>query len=162
MVEALVKRRRVLALAAGILLFAAGIVLLLYDPGGVTITWETASEVDTMGFNLYRADGSAEGPFEQVNDELIPAEGDPLTGANYEIEDKDVEPGRLYYYQIEEVEWSGTRQRYPEVAQARSGVPRLWLVAEGALLILLGCAIVYLQARQEPRSNPEAAKQYEQ
>jgi hypothetical protein len=131
--------------------------LLFYDAGGVTIAWQTASEVDTMGFNLLRAQDSSEGPFRPINAELIPAKGDPLTGAEYRVEDEKVEPGRLYFYQIEEVEWSGAQERYPEVVQARAGVPRSWLLAEGAVLILLGCALFYLQARQLRRSSREPA-----
>jgi len=145
--------KRGLGVGAGFVLILGGLFLLFYDVGGVTITWETASEVDTMGFNLYRAVTLAEGPFEQVNTELIPAKGDPLTGATYQIEDEGVEPGQLYFYQIEEVEWSGAHQRYPEVVQARAGVPRLWLMAEGVALVLLGCGLLYLQMRQERRPN---------
>jgi hypothetical protein len=139
---------RGLGLVIGIILVIAGGVLLVYDPGGIIITWSTASEVDTMGFNLYRAEGSAEGTFELVNTEPIPATGDPLTGAEYQLEDRDVEPGHLYFYLIEEIEWNGTRQRYPELVQTRAGLSRFWLVVEGAVLLLLGCGLVYRQLRQ--------------
>lgn len=133
--------------------------MLVYDPGGIIITWSTASEIDTMGFNLYRAEGSAEGPFELVNAEPIPADGDPLTGAEYEVEDKDVEPGHLYFYQIEEIEWNGTRQRYPELVQTRAGVPRLWSVVEGAVLLAIGCALVYQQARHVRAFHGDASEE---
>lgn len=140
--------QRALGPAAGALLVIVGIVLLRYDSGGVVVSWETASEVNTSGFNLFRAEGSAEGPFEQVNDELIPARGDPLIGASYQIQDVEAAPGRLYFYQIEEVEWTGARQRYPEVVQVRAGLPRSLLIAEGAALIILGCVLLFWQIRQ--------------
>jgi hypothetical protein len=149
--------KRVLGLIAGFVLILGGILLLFYDPGGVTITWETASEVDTMGFNLYRAEGAASESFQQVNAELVPAQGDPLAGASYQIEDKEVKPGRLYSYQIEEVEWSGARQRYPEVVQVRAGLPRFLLIVEGVVLILLGCGLLYL-VRQGRRLDREPAE----
>lgn len=139
---------RGLGLVIGITLIIAGGVLLVYDPGGIIITWSTASEVDTMGFNLYRAEGSAEGTFELVNSEPIPATGDPLTGAEYQLEDTDVEPGHLYFYQIEEIEWNGTQQRHPELVQTRAGLSRFWLVVEGVVLLLIGCGLVYRQLRQ--------------
>ena len=145
--------RTVLGFLAGLVLIAGGVLLASSNSGGITITWETASEVNTMGFNLLRAEGSDQGPFQQINAETIPAEGDPLTGSEYEVEDRDVEPGRLYFYQIEEIDWSGAHAPYPEVVQARAGVPRLWLLAEGALLILVGCAVVYMTARQIRRPN---------
>jgi hypothetical protein len=141
--------KQVLGLFAAVALILGGIFLLLYDSGGVMITWETASEVDTMGFNLYRAEGSAEVPFEQVNAELIPAKGDPLTGASYEVEDKEAKPGRLYFYQIEEVESDNTYTRYPQVVQVRSGMARQWLIAEGAALILVGCVLLYFQVMRK-------------
>jgi hypothetical protein len=59
-------RRRV-GLIVAVVLVAGGLLLLFYQPGGVTITWETASEVNTMGFILYRAEGSAEAPFKLIN-----------------------------------------------------------------------------------------------
>jgi len=139
---------RGLGLVIGIILVIAGGVLLVYDPGGIIITWSTASEVDTMGFNLYRAAGSAEGTFDLVNSEPIPATGDPMTGAEYQLEDTDVEPGHLYFYQIEEIEWNGTQHRYPELVRTRAGLSRFWLVVEGAVLLLLGCGLIYRQLRQ--------------
>jgi hypothetical protein len=147
--------RRQAGLIVALALIAGGVLLLSYEPGGVTVTWETASEVNTMGFNLYRAEGSAEAAFEQVNAELIAAEGDPLVGASYQVEDQDVGAGRLYFYQIEEVEWSGTRTRYPEVVQVRAGIARAWLLGEGAALILVGCGLTYLQVRPGRRPARE-------
>jgi hypothetical protein len=140
--------QRALGLAAGVLLVAVGVFLLFHDSGAVIVSWETASEVSTTGFNVFRAEGSETGPFEQVNDELIPAQGDPLTGAAYRIQDAAVVPGRLYFYQIEEVEWTGARQRYPEVVQVRAGLPQSLLIGEGVVLIILGCALLFWQIRQ--------------
>ncbi len=147
--------KRGLSLIAALALMAGGLFLLFYESGGVTITWETATEVNTMGFNVYRSESSVESEFEQVNDELIPAKGDPLTGATYEVKDDQVKPGRLYFYQVEEVEWGGTRNRYPETVQARAGVSRVWLIAEGAVLILLGGGLFYLQLRPGRDANQE-------
>jgi hypothetical protein len=145
--------RTVLGFLAAFVLIVVGMLLAFSNPGGVTITWETASEVDTMGFNLLRAEGSNQEPFQQINAEVIPARGDPLTGTEYQVEDRNVEPGRLYFYQIEEIEWTGTRAQHPEIVQARAGVPRMWLIAEGTLLIVVGCALTYWQVRQLRRPN---------
>lgn len=152
--------KRGLGLLAALALMAGGLFLLFYKSEGVTITWETATEVNTMGFNVYRTESPTESDFEQVNDELIPAKGDPLTGATYEVKDDRVKPGHLYFYQVEEVEWGGARNRYPETVQARAGVSRIWLIAEGAVLILLGGGLLYLQLRPGRGANREQGEEH--
>ena len=72
--------------------------------GGVTLAWETGTELDNAGFNLYRAT-SADGPYTQINDALIAAEGDPVSGASYSFVDA---PGYgTFYYQLEDVDYNG-------------------------------------------------------
>ncbi len=61
----------------------------------VTLKWQTASEVDNAGFNLYRAE-SKDGDYEQINDSLIAAEGSATEGAEYEFIDEDVENRTKY------------------------------------------------------------------
>jgi hypothetical protein len=101
--------------------FALGILSAwLIWPPRVVVTWETASEVDTAGFYLYRAD-SPSGPFILLNATPIPAQGDPLTGSSYRFEDRGVKWGQTYYYRLEELERSGGRNQYPEVAKVRAG-----------------------------------------
>ncbi|MFQ5578801.1 MAG: hypothetical protein ACE5G8_17630, partial [Anaerolineae bacterium] len=48
----------------------------------VTLTWQTGTEIDNAGFNLYRA-ASANGPWTKLNSALIAAQGDPVAGAGY-------------------------------------------------------------------------------
>ncbi|MGE5141568.1 MAG: hypothetical protein ACM3JD_19035 [Rudaea sp.] len=75
------------------------------------LTWSTATEVNTAGFNLYRGD-SSDGPFVKVNVEMIPASQNALTGGRYQFGDTDVVPGQTYYYQLEDVEYSGQTTRH--------------------------------------------------
>lgn len=70
----------------------------------VLLRWETASEVNMLGFTVWRAE-SAEGDSVPISD-LIPAEGD-IVGAVYQYTDADVEPGRTYFYWLEAVEVTG-------------------------------------------------------
>ena len=73
----------------------------------VLLIWETAQELDNLGFNLYRSTTPA-GPWTQVNAEFIPAQNPGATfGAVYEVLDPDVEPGTTLYYRLEDVDIHG-------------------------------------------------------
>ena len=95
----------------------------------VQIEWTTETEINTAGFNIYRGEAS-DGPFDvKVNDQLIPGSLDPLTGGKYSYADKAVQFGRLYYYQLEEVEQNGIVSRVGVTAVRAGGVDgRLGLV----------------------------------
>ena len=74
------------------------------NDGQAKVTWETATEIDNAGFNLYRA-SSTDGPWTQVNTGLISAKGDPVSGAQYTFTDR---PGRgTFYYRLEDVDFFG-------------------------------------------------------
>jgi hypothetical protein len=131
-------------------LLAIGLYLLIVDIPAVALSWETASEVGTAGFNVFRSAGwetAAEAQWTQVNAELIPAKGDELSGATYVLEDEGLTPGRRYRYQIQEVEWDGVTTRYPDEVVIRAGLPPLWTKLEGLLLIVLALYFVWRRAR---------------
>ena len=72
--------------------------------GSVTLAWETASEVDNAGFNIYRSKRT-DGTYKKVNGKLIPAQGGGSLGASYRYEDT---PGRgAFYYKLEDVDYNG-------------------------------------------------------
>ena len=131
------------------LLLLGGVGLLVIDAAPVVLTWETASEVGTAGFNVYRREATAEPEseqaFSQVNEAMIDAEGDELTGASYAYEDEDVAPWRRYQYRIEEVEWDGTTTLYPAVVEVRAGLPQMWTRIEGGVLVALALLVVWRQ-----------------
>ncbi|MCI0521386.1 MAG: hypothetical protein L0Z70_14155 [Chloroflexi bacterium] len=107
----------------------------------VVLEWSTASELDSAGFNVYRSD-SAEGPFEQINGGLIAASTDPLTGGEYTYYDREVRPGRVYYYELEEVEFDGGTARFgpKEVKAASNGPVNVILAAALAVVGVYGVA----------------------
>jgi hypothetical protein len=121
-----------------------GLALLLMPLShAVKVTWETATEVDTAGFNVYRS--SEDGEMVRINRQLIPARGGPLTGASYTFVDRSARPLHRYVYTLEEVERDGSRNEYPQKVSATAGPPTLplrvaggTLSAGGFLAILLG------------------------
>jgi hypothetical protein len=80
----------------------------------VEMTWETASELRNLGFHLHRAE-SKEGPYERITPFLIPGLGSSPTGARYRYRDDDVRNGRIYYYELEDVETTGRRKLHGPV-----------------------------------------------
>ncbi|MGB9300185.1 MAG: hypothetical protein WCD51_06280, partial [Anaerolineae bacterium] len=99
---------------------ATAVQLLLFEATGreqfIELGWETASETDNLGFNLYRAT-SVDGSSTKINAELIPTQvppGSPF-GAVYNYEDATVEPGQVYYYWLEVVDIYGESELYGPV-----------------------------------------------
>ena len=127
-------------LAVVLLVFAGYMIIVDIPP--VTISWETASEVGTAGFNIFRADIHSE-QFVQVNENMIPAEGDEMLGAAYSYDDHDVKPTQRYLYRIEEVEWDGIKHLYPETETVRAGLTRLWRQLEGGVLCVLAIVLLW-------------------
>ncbi len=106
----------------------------------VVVEWSTATELDTAGFNLYRAE-SPDGPFDQANVTLIPSSPDPLTGGEYAFTDTSVAPGITYFYQLEEVEYNGATQRFDPIQVDAGG--SLLSVLLAAIMLLAGGVLFF-------------------
>ncbi len=77
--------------------------------GRVTVEWETVTELDTAGFDLYRL--GANGTWVRVNRDLIPAlnlEG----GGVYRLQDEDLPIPSTQSYQLVELETTGKVNTY--------------------------------------------------
>lgn len=122
------------------------------------IEWSTESQVDTAGFFLYRG-GSPEGPWTQVNATLIPATDDVLTGGQYRYADTAVLPGHTYYYELEDVELGGRRDRQPIPGSGTPPAPRGWVLALSGLGGLVGTYLVLDGLGWIPRRRGHAAGQ---
>jgi hypothetical protein len=72
--------------------------------GRVALTWETDAELDNAGFNLYRA-LLKDGPYTQINEALIAAQGDAVGGASYSFLDRP--DYGTFYYKLEDVNLYG-------------------------------------------------------
>ncbi len=76
---------------------------------GVVIKWTTESEFDNAGFNIYRG-LSKESPFLKVNPKLIQGAGTTGERNTYKWIDATAKSGIVYYYQIEDVSFTGEGQ----------------------------------------------------
>lgn len=83
----------------------------------VLVTWETASELDNLGFNLHRGVDPA-GPDRQINAALIPSQSPGSSGGYaYTWEDRaDLLPGATYFYWLEDVDISGATTMHGPVS----------------------------------------------
>ena len=113
--------------------------LLTFDQAEVVVEWTTASELDTIGFNLLRGNTPA-GPFEQVNPELIPTTSDSLTGGNYSYEDDSVQVDITYFYMLEEIENTGRTNQHGPIVVKASNPAKTELLLAG---FLIGGSVFY-------------------
>lgn len=133
-----------LALAAALLAYQ------FLSPARVEVTWETATEQNTVGFNLYRSQ-SPEGDFVLVNEgEFIASQGGPVSGASYSYTDTGVAAGQTYYYVLEEIESDGSRIRYEDDLFAYE-VPGVtwWLIVLAVASAAIGLAMLAAARREE-------------
>jgi hypothetical protein len=89
---------------------------------GVLVTWETAIEIDSVGFNLYRSE-LPDGEYVRLNDALIPSQSPgAVSGAAYVWNDTQARADIVYYYKLEEVEVGGVRWYYGPI-RSDGGAP---------------------------------------
>jgi len=79
--------------------------------GGAIVEWQTASEVGTAGFNLYRLDAET-GNYVKLNDRLLPALIGHPAGGVYRFLDESAAGAGEYVYRLEEIESRGRRCTY--------------------------------------------------
>ena len=80
----------------------------------VVLKWTTESELDNAGFNIYRSE-SQTGEFVLVNVDLIQGAGTTAERQQYEWKDTTAKPNVSYYYQIEDVSFSGVQEQLQTV-----------------------------------------------
>jgi len=85
----------------------ASIFVELGEHGTVVLNWTTTAEFDNWGFNVYRAEVNDPQQAVKVNDDLIPGQGQSVMGATYRYVDDTVEPGKTYWYWVEDVDFDG-------------------------------------------------------
>ncbi|MCK4654133.1 MAG: T9SS type A sorting domain-containing protein [Candidatus Cloacimonetes bacterium] len=77
------------------------------------LCWTTQSEVNNIGWNVYRSESENSGQMIQINFNLIPGAGTTSIPTNYIFEDEyEVVPNNTYWYWIESVDNSGMTNIY--------------------------------------------------
>ena len=115
---------------------ATAVDLLSFEAKGegsnVKVAWQTANEINNMGFYLYRAD-TKDGPFTPLSDKLIPGADFTTLGQEYAYIDRDVTRGRIYYYRLVDVDTSGTRTDHGPICVDwdGDGMADDWEIANG-------------------------------
>ncbi len=142
-----------LLMILGVLWLLLAAALLFYQvaaPPQVEITWETATEQNTVGFYIYRSN-EPDGEFILVNgNNLIKSLGSPVSGASYTYFDSEVIAGQTYYYVLEEVESDSTRNRYEDDMFAYE-VPKMswWVVVLTAASVIIGLVLLIAGLKED-------------
>jgi hypothetical protein len=165
-----VRRRLFLALLLALVLLAALVfavhnpavaspadMLAAQQPEGrpgqpIIIRWSTETERNTAGFNVYRA-LSQDGPWEKINQRLIPGSPDPLRGGSYVFTDTNVIAGIAYWYELEEVELGGRATRLERITATTKGqglwpLSGLQCTSGLSLLLIFSLGIVVISRRK--------------
>jgi len=72
----------------------------------VDLSWQTGSELNNLGFNLYRSSSEA-GPYARITSAVIPGRGASVEGASYRYVDGGLTNGATYFYRLEDIDTSG-------------------------------------------------------
>jgi len=85
----------------------------------VALEWRTASELDNLGFHVYR--GSSEnGPWTRLTSSLIPGLGSSAVGQAYSFRDKGLTNGTRYFYRLDDVDASSKTTSHGPVSAVPS------------------------------------------
>jgi hypothetical protein len=123
-----------------LLLAAAIIISQLSAPTPIRIDWETETEINTAGFNIYRSE-AIDGEYVLLNDVLIPSNGNAVSGAQYSFTDENVVAGRTYFYRLEDVELDNTREQQAPI-EFTAPLVSWWVPIVAALSILCGLILI--------------------
>ncbi|TKJ39762.1 hypothetical protein CEE37_10825 [candidate division LCP-89 bacterium B3_LCP] len=89
----------------------------------VTVSWVTESEIDNLGFYIYRSTNQESG-YERITSELIPSQGFTMATQTYEyFDERDVINSVTYYYKISDVDIIGRERMHQMIASATPMAP---------------------------------------
>jgi hypothetical protein len=82
----------------------------------IRLRWKARTEENVYGYLVYRAAQRA-GPYQRLGESVVRTvkDGDDKDTDGYQFIDRDVEPGKTYYYYLDAVSRSGIKQRFSGV-----------------------------------------------
>lgn len=128
------------------------------EGANATVAWQTVSERDVKGFNVYRA-ASPGGAWTKLNANMIPAKAPGSLGAgSYAWADAGLSAGATYFYQLESISLSDVTKLHEPVSvtiagptavqlSSLSAVATAWPFAAAGLAALGGLALARLKRR---------------
>ena len=92
--------------------------------GAVELYWRTGTELDNLGFHLYRG-LSEPGPWTRITSSLIPGLGSSPEGGSYSFRDTGLQNGTPYFYKLEDIDTSSVSTFHgPVSATPSASAPR--------------------------------------
>ena len=90
----------------------------------VLVQWETKTEVENLGFNLYRST-ERDGTYTKLNSSLISGLISSVKGRKYSFTDSGLTKGKRYYYKLEDIDLKGKKTVHGPVCVDwdRDGIP---------------------------------------
>ena len=96
----------------------------------VVLEWTTESEWDNRGFHIYRREDTLK-EFQRLTTEIIPGAGSSSQGRQYSWIDRDVDPGRTYWYRLVSEDLSGQTHLYgPVSASPVKALPQTFALSQ--------------------------------
>ncbi len=83
--------------------------------GEVVLSWTTESELNSLGFFIYRS-VTAENGYERLNSHIIAAAGFCVERRDYSFVDDSVQPHVTYFYKLHQLDKSGTGRWFGPVS----------------------------------------------
>ncbi len=144
--------KKILLLALLWILFGMAIfTIILADDPEIIVEWETETEFETVGFNLWRKMDPGE-DFDRINEVIIPGSSDPASGNLYSYLDLNVERGLTYQYQLEDIDNNGTSTLHEEIIVAVPQTNSLFVLLALASVIV-GVVLAAISVRWNAKSN---------
>ncbi len=144
--------------------------------GSVIVDWQTASEVDHAGFNIYRRNAITRDAWTQINSSLLASRGSQAQGATYQFVDATVTEGE-WEYLLEDVETDGDTYRHLDAVvtvtvgsptavsltanqAGASGVITVLAQVTMLLLVTVGASVGKVRHQSKPAYTPPVITSY--